>query len=629
MTRVLAQRSVTPEDLTSDTLAEVVSSSANGTRRITAAMPWVSGIGPDSAWDFATLGCPVFMTDPSVWPAAREAGEALARAVRIGAPSAAHTSALAMATEVLLPLLCGQLQAQFARDALGDTTPHLLLTDGGMEGLGFRSGFPSTIPNLGPVPPSAPPTAQPSAQASRQRARRTAAAANAIAAKAASRATLGRARSPLPKRCDVLLVEIFAYRLANLAPVTQALIAQQKRVVLLSLARTPDSVQAHQAWAQAQGITLVPWEAVARRMRPAAASALLRATAALTLSVHRELPDALERLADVVADAFDSAPPRTLSPAAHKRVRAAALGSGAKALALQSLFDAALTALTPDVVYTCRGDGPTLRALSAASAGQNVPVVDVQHGRQDLLPPGSVAGIAHAHFALSTAAAAAAYRAQGVADDHIHLVGSVGFDALLASAHGETTPIEGAYVVYSCSADGATAVDAWNAMTRGAAGAAPIAELHADMLTALDAHLTARPDRRLVVALHPRQSKSATAVRVAEMRNAERVLLMERCPNGPVFAGAVAHVSLGSTTAIEAALLGTPAVILEPKGHSAYFDDAERLGWVARANDAAGVVAALDTLGEQPLAIDEITRAYAVSADGRTAERILALQSPA
>lgn len=419
-----------------------------------------------------------------------------------------------------------------------------------------------------------------------------------------------RTVGPLPKPVDVLLVELFGYRLVNLSPVALEFQKRGLRVGFLSLARSPSEEAAHRDWAEEHGVRYHSWRWWA--MAASATVGLQSATLAPALFklTRRDVP------ADI--DAFLGAPSSKLVHRAAGR----ALGQRAlKSIATYHLFGSALKMLRPRAVFTCRGDGPTLRALSLAGCNADIPVVDVQHGRQNLLPPAGVAEIEHAHFAFASDHAGVVYREQGVPAQNIHLVGSVGFDAVMRSGR-EPAPYEFPYCVFSSCAATSTNVDEWNEATRVAAGAEPPAVQHHAALRALDRFLDANPDDHVIVVLHPRENGAHTRELVAALANHDRFVVLDRAHNGPLFAHARFHLSLGSTTSLEATLVGTPAVIIEPAGHASYFDRAIETGSMQRVSLLSDLDGALQRAANSEPERDAVVASYAVSDDLKTVERL-------
>lgn len=527
--------------------------------------------------DVLGAGASAHVMDEAIWQAAPRICRRLAEPLSTSPATRTCIRQIWLA-EVIAPLLAGYSEGLETRDSVTPGRGDTALIEPGVGGQAFAAalGLPVLSPHRGE------------------------------AATRRSRKTLGS----MPRPLDVLFVELFAYRLVNLSGVAKELRRRGHRVGLLSLARSPDEEMAHRFWASSHGVEMHSWRWWATAAAgPVAVQAARMAPALLRqrMTVPREL------------EMFFGTP---LDGEIHRIARRALVERALKALATHGLFESALRHLKPRAVFTCRGDGPTLRALSLAGHAAGVPVVDVQHGRQNLLPPAGVAEIERAHFAFASDHAGVVYRAQGVPADHIHLVGSVGFDAVMRG-RDEATPYPFRFSVFSSCAATSTNVDQWNEATRVAAGAAPPAVQHAYALGALDRFLNANPDDRVVVVLHPREDGTRTRDLVGALTNSDRFIVLDRANNGPLFAHARFHLSLGSTTSLEATLVGTPAVVIEPLGHESYFDRAIELGAMQRVSRLSELDDALTRASTARFEQSEVVRSYAVSNDFKTVERLL------
>lgn len=497
-----------------------------------------------------------------------------------------HCAVQSWAAEVLVPLVVGFREGREAASGLDPTLQRLALPETGVSGVGFLYG--SRASAINGIPSDANPTAP---------------------------SRLRRLGVPDRRPTGVLLVELFAYRLNVLTPLVERLHERGERVRLLSLAKTIRERDLHRAWADSNGVSVEGWENWLGAAMPRSAGHIV-AGGVRGRTILRQLEQELGHLEPGLAAVGRD--PRLLKALTFASLRAAFL---------YELFSRVIAQARPRFVLTCRGDGPTLRALSFAGQECKIPVIDVQHGRQDLLPPGSVLDIPHTRFALSSLPSIRAYAAQGVSRDQLHQVGSVAFDRLIHEARVQPVPRSGAYLVYSCSADGTTAVDQWNATSRVASGGRSIAESHTEMLNALVEVSRKHPMLEVVVVPHPRQHGDAVPVSVRRRFPEGRLSVVNPAANGPLFAGAVAHVSLGSTTALEAALVGTPALIVEPSGQSSYFDDAVVSGAIVRVDDPRALPDVIASIVGRRVDTGPLIRSYATSDDGRTADRILDLAS--
>ena len=515
-----------------------------------------------------------FVTDPRVWSAAN----AIAAAVFPGRDAAATCARQITIAEVIAPYLIGAREAAALAALVAPQATDTVMPAPGPAGIGFAARL-GLEPGPGPT------------QASADR-----------------RLPL---RGASPRQVDALLVELFSYRLNNLSGLADELLHRGKTVELLCLASDAAEQKKHRRWATDNGVGFHLWSRWIPGALPAAAGRAAMIPIALargSRSVRRELTTFDPALAD--------APLRPL-------LRAIA-AKAAKSTATIALFRRALSGLAPAAVFTCRGDGPTLRALGFAGAAESVPIIDVQHGRQNLLPPTGVAEIPHICFAFASDHPGRVYRAQGVAASQIAMVGSVGFDRVMAGRDA-APPYPFEYAVFSSCAASGTNTDAWNAATRANAGAESTDMQHAATIRALDDHLVRNPDLHIVVVLHPREAPGTTQALIDAGGNADRFIVLDRADNGPLFAHAQLHISLGSTTSLEATLVGTPAVVVEPELDDSYFEDAVRIGAIERVSDLSRLSTALTGAAARTWDHGALIDAYAVSDDRRTVDRILAL----
>lgn len=527
--------------------------------------------GLDVVWPDGQSGA---VTDPRVWTTAT----AIATEISPGRGATATCARQIAIAEVVAPYLVGVREAAALTEVCAPRVGDVALVSDGPAGDGFaaRLGLPRSL-----------------------------------------RTTNGGAdrRRPLrgarPRQVDVLFVELFSYRLTNLTGIAEELRQRGKTAELLCLASDAGEQEKHRRWAADNGVGFHLWS----RWIPAALPAALSRASGIPLRVLRGAGKVRRELA-----AFDSA----LGEAPLRPLLVALGGKAAKAAATIALFRRALSSLDPAAVFTCRGDGPTLRALGFAGEAKGVPVIDVQHGRQNLLPPTGVAEVPHVRFAFASDHPGRVYRAQGIAASQVALVGSVGFDRVMAGRDADS-PYPFPYAVFSSCAASGTNVDAWNAATRADAGAESTDQQHAATIRALDDHLGQNPELRVVVVLHPREAPGITQSLIDQGANTGRFVVLERADNGPLFAHARFHVSLGSTTSLEATLVGTPAVVIEPELDESYFEDAVGIGAIERVSDLSQLPGALARAAERSWAHDRLIDAYAVSDDRRTVDRILEL----
>jgi hypothetical protein len=193
-------------------------------------------------------------------------------------------------------------------------------------------------------------------------------------------------------------------------------------------------------------------------------------------------------------------------------------------------------------------------------------------------------------------------------------VGSPAFDRLLREAEQPPLPdLPRPYLVYSSSA------------TRIHARWAPD-DPHQRLLQALDQHLAEHPELHLVIKLHPQEHHDDTRALVSRMATRDRVIVLREAPNGRLFRHAVAQLSLGSTTSIEALLLGTPAVVVDLSRRPSDLDAAVAAGALQRVHSLDELPAALArAIASAGPPSPEVVAHYAHRLDGASVRRILDL----
>lgn len=442
----------------------------------------------------------------------------------------------------------------------------------------------------------------------------SAAAGSGTAARRGSALLLGQARRwgwrrlPAGWRGDgILFVEVYANRLLKSRLLLERLQQEGCRPAVLSLATRERDRAELQAAAGELGLPLLPWDAALGQLGLARLAARLGLVAAAGGRIASFVREALRQqdLEDV-------------------RLAVAVLGhvlrSAARMLLVREVLDGAFRLGPPRLVLTARGDDTILRVLGRVAEGHGVPVVDLQHGLKAGVIPAIHRDIPWVHFALDGEGSRLAYAAAGIPDTRLHAVGSPDHDMLRCEARGPLPEgVAPPYVLYSSSAT--TLHKRWDP-----------ADPHQQTLAALDAYLAQAPAVQLVVKLHPQEHGQETAALVARMQHRERVVVVQGVPNAPLYAQALAQVSVGSTSSVEAALLGTPAFLLDVGGFAATFEEAVRSGAVCRVVDPAALPAALLACGEGRPARENgpVDRArfeeyYAHRFDGRAVERILGL----
>lgn len=408
-----------------------------------------------------------------------------------------------------------------------------------------------------------------------------------------------------PPGGGVLIVEAYANRLRNMAPVIEHLAPALGPVTVLGVGQRAPERRAMAAVAEELGLPLLPWE---RALRSVAPLQPLRRAAQLSVGVARLAP----RITALLAR--DGVPRRGRLRLAA-RIVATIERCALRSTLLAALFDAALAHPGPRCVLTSRGDDTLLRFLGRAGLRHGVPVIDVEHGKRIDAAQATIRDLPGVHFALSGAGSAAIYAAAGAPADRLRPVGSPAFDRLLAEARDAPDPgLPQPYFLY-CS----NAIRIHKRWTPD--------NPHGRLLAELDRCLARFPEHHLVVKLHPQEHDGATAALVARLRHRARVRVVKGGANGALLRRADVQLSLGSTTTVEALLLGTPGVFVDPFGIESDFAAAVDAGAIARVTDLGELGDVLAALRGRRVTLGPLEQHYAHSLDGRSAQRIAALVS--
>ncbi|MCB9519726.1 MAG: hypothetical protein H6698_05025 [Myxococcales bacterium] len=401
---------------------------------------------------------------------------------------------------------------------------------------------------------------------------------------------------------DVLVIEAYGNRLRSMGDLIAAL-RRTSRVAVLNLARRRDEQTAVDTVAGELGLESCHWTA----WTPAALAPKTGLRAA--------------RRAPLLTRALLSLGPLTIAGVrmpddVRRRAVKQSLVSVLRMASLAELFGSVLRQVMPRLVVTGRGDDTILRALGPTVGRRGVPVIDVQHGLRHGSPAALLRDIHGVHLAVFGEASRRAYVDAGVAPDHVHTVGSLFFDRMARDTRPPSNAPQPPFIVYSSAV-----VHAHKRYEPDAA--------HGAVLAAIDDVLDEVPGLVAVVRPHPQEDVTAAAKNVAALRNAPRVRIVSDGSNAWLFERASAHVSVGSTTTIEAAALGTPAVLYTGADISRSFDEGLVLGAITAADDVDTLRAALVRLAAAPRRSTapnpDFVRAYLHLVDGGTVDRILEL----
>jgi hypothetical protein len=279
---------------------------------------------------------------------------------------------------------------------------------------------------------------------------------------------------------------------------------------------------------------------------------------------------------------------------------------------LAEVMREAFNAWSPSVVLTARGDDSIVRVMGRVGETLKIPVVDLQHGLRAGCGPELNRDIPWVQIAVAGRGAYDAYRAAGIPPARLHITGTTIYDELVDKAPPSFLP--GApYVVYSSAA-----VRVHKRMSAIAS--------HVAIVGALDDLLDTAPELHVVIKPHPQEYHGATEELAVDCRNSARIQVARGAPNLNLFAGAEAHVSIGSTTAIEAVLLGVRSIYVNLTDFTRALDKAIELGAVIeerRIEDLAETINRVRSSRVSAEARTQLIEYYAYRLDGQTVDRVL------
>ncbi len=412
------------------------------------------------------------------------------------------------------------------------------------------------------------------------------------------------ASTPL-QRADVLVVELYPNRLRHLWPVTDPIEAAGGGVHVLNLNPRAGEAAALSAECERTRHSVTWW----KQAFDAALIARVGRRVAQGTQAGRWL--ALD-LPAAVADQLDvRLPPRWASAAMAQWAR-----SSVRMGTIHAVLEHSISRVKPAAVLTARSDDTILRILGPVAHAAGVPVVDVQHGIRNGAPSAVLRDVRHVDLALAGSTTADRYLDAGTDPDYVHRTGTTFFD-FLASARTVARPdgLPERFVVYSSAV-----VRIHKRMIPDIA--------HRRVLAGLDQALDHDPTLHVIIRPHPQEDENEARTTAATLRNAARVQVRTDISNSVLFRHGLAQVSVGSTTTLEAALLGTPAYLMTEGDISRSFDAGIEVGGFVRVDSAEALAAAFSELSasRMPEAVcAQINALYADGIDGRAAERILAI----
>lgn len=289
----------------------------------------------------------------------------------------------------------------------------------------------------------------------------------------------------------------------------------------------------------------------------------------------------------------------------------------------------AIEALRPDVVLTYAEAGGWGRALTIAARRLGVPAAGLQHGfiyrhwlnyrhePDEMAPdPGHTAdkGFPRPDRTLLFDGYAAAHleRAGHFPASSLAITGSARLDAL-ASAVRALTPGD---VSAARAMAGARPGQAVALVVTKEREARPV-------LPALVSAVAERQDIHLVIKAHPAETPDVYTSVAAGSPNVR--VLEPAAPLAPLLAAARAVVTVNSTVALDAAVLGVPALVIGLPNNLSPFVDAGAMAGAAQPSDIAGLLVRILYDDEFRQHLDRARRdmleRYAIGADGRAADR--------
>ena len=400
---------------------------------------------------------------------------------------------------------------------------------------------------------------------------------------------------------DVLVVELYANRLRNMGEVITRLRSNKRSLLLLSMARAQKERDRLMAEVRRLDLPCLPWElgllsmshcTFFRRLSKLIAG-LLRCSGAVRELLHE---DGLSK--EVIHQLTN-------------KIIAELVQRSTRTLMLTELLGAVLDRTKPKLVLTSRGDGTILRLLGRLAESRCVPVLDIEHGKRLLVSSPIIRDLPWVHFALTGQGSVELYAAAGVSLDQLHPVGSPAFDRLLEESRmplDEQFPRP--YLLY-CS-------NATHIHRRWDPGSA-----HLRLLCQLNTCLDELPDMHLVIKLHPQEYGEATRKKVAQLSNQARIQIVENMPNGTLIGNTSMQISMGSTTSIEAVLLGIPAIYMDFFQCPIQMDVALQQGAIERINNLEDLMPAIKRCLGRRIENKRVEHYYAHKLDGRSVDRIL------
>jgi hypothetical protein len=303
-----------------------------------------------------------------------------------------------------------------------------------------------------------------------------------------------------------------------------------------------------------------------------------------------------------------------------RAARVALLKSIVRMYAVRGVLSAVLDGCKPALVMSARSDDTIMRVMGRVCKARGIVYLDLQHGIRNGSPSPLLRDIHGVELCLAGETTVERYVDAGADPARVHRTGTPFYDHLADDSE----------LVLPAGVSGRPFVVYSSALVRIHKRYLP--ELpHLRVLQGLDEFLAVCPDACVVLKPHPQEDASDTNRTVGTMRHSARVFIAAGLPNAPLFRRARAHVSIGSTTSLEAALLGARAVMMTEGDASRSFDDAIELGAISRVESPSALANALIgvfSAGASAFDVErnrEVNRLYAFGADGKASQRIAAL----